>query len=124
MDILSLDYKKGNTKNAQHLRRNATPQERHLWYDFLSRYPIRFQRQKPIGDYIADFYCHQAKLVIELDGSQHYWRDGEERDVIRTQALEKYGLRVLRFTDYEVNNNFSGVCHQIDLEVTSILKKE
>ena len=121
---MSLDYTKGNTKNAQNLRKNATPQERRLWYDFLSRYPIRFQRQKPIGDYIADFYCHQAKLVIELDGSQHYCRDGEERDAIRTQTLEKYGLRVLRFTDYEVNTNFSGVCHQIDLEVTSILKKE
>ena len=124
MDILSLDYEKRNVKNAQRLRRNATPQERHLWYDFLSHYPIRFQRQKAIGEYIADFYCHQAKLVIELDGSQHYQNGGEERDAARTQVLEQYGLRVLRFTNYEVNTNFMGVCHQIDLEVTSILKKE
>ena len=60
------------TRNAQTLRKNMTKEERHLWYDYLRSYPIRFQRQKVLGKYIADFYCAEAKLVIELDGSQHY----------------------------------------------------
>ena len=69
---MSLDYNKENISLSKTLRKNATPQENRLWYDFLSKYEFRFQRQKAIGDFIADFYCHDARLIIELDGSQHY----------------------------------------------------
>lgn len=71
VDAVSLSYNKKNVVLARTLRKNATAQERHLWYDFLADYPVRFQRQKAIDEYIADFYCHRAKLVIEVDGSQH-----------------------------------------------------
>ena len=76
---MSLDYNKKNIILAKNLRKNATPQENHLWYDFLSKYEIRFQRQKAIDNFIADFYCHKAKLVIEIDGSQHRTEKGKEK---------------------------------------------
>jgi len=91
-----------------------TPEERHLWYDFLKAYPVQFNRQKVIGNYIIDFYCDQAKLVVELDGSQHYERQGQEYDVERTAFLESLGLKVLRFTNIDVQRNFQGVCEEID----------
>ena len=102
---------------ARQLRREMTMEERRLWYDFLRTYPVRFLRQRVIGNYIADFYCAQAKLVIELDGSQHYEADAAQKDAERTAFLEQYGLRVLRFANNEVNENFSGVCEYIDLAV-------
>ncbi len=102
---------------ARQLRREMTKEERRLWYDFLRTYPVRFLRQRVIGNYIADFYCAQAKLVIELDGSQHYEADAAQKDAERTAFLEQYGLRVLRFANNEVNENFSGVCEYIDLAV-------
>ena len=108
---------KNLTANAQKLRRDMTKEEKRLWYDFLKDYPIKFHRQKVIGNYIADFYCAQAKLVIELDGSQHYEADAAQKDAERTAFLEQYGLRVLRFANNEVNENFSGVCEYIDLAV-------
>ena len=91
-----------------------TKEERHLWYDFLRSYPIRFSRQKVLGKYIVDFYSAEAKLVIELDGSQHFERDNMEKDVERTAFLEGYGLRVLRIPNIEVTRNFHGVCEYID----------
>ena len=93
-----------------------TPHEKHLWYDFLSKYPkeFRFQRQKTIDNYIADFYCHKAKLIIELDGSQHFTEDGREYDKERTDILQAYGLTIIRFTNYEVDKNFGGVCKSIE----------
>ena len=102
---------------ARQLRQEMTKEERRLWYDFLRTYPVRFLRQRVIGNYIADFYCAQAKLVIELDGSQHYEADAAQKDAERTAFLEQYGLRVLRFANNEVNENFSGVCEYIDLAV-------
>ena len=92
---MSLAYNKNNVPLAQNLRRNATPQEKHLWYDFLSKYEVRFQRQKAIDNFIADFYCHQAKLIIEIDGSQHYTKEGKEKDEFRTEKLEGYDLKIL-----------------------------
>ena len=80
----------------------------------LSKYPVRFQRQKPIENFIADFYCHAAKLVIEIDGSQHFSQQGERRDAFRTEVLEELGLTVIRFTNSDVNKNFHGVCEYID----------
>ena len=90
-------YNKGIIPLAKELRANMTPEEKHLWYDFLREYPIRFQRQKTIGNYIADFYCAEASLVIELDGSQHYEEKNKESDAERTAFLESYGLTVIRF---------------------------
>ena len=99
---------------AKQLRKEMTKEERHLWYDFLRAYPVRFSRQKVLGKYIADFYSAQAKLVIELDGSQHYENENKEKDVERTNFLEGYGLKILRIPNNEVNCNFRGVCEYID----------
>jgi len=76
-------------KNARILRRNMTQQERHLWYDFLRYYPIKIYKQRIIDNFIADFYCHQARLVIELDGSQHYTPEGQSYDKERTAVFEQ-----------------------------------
>jgi very-short-patch-repair endonuclease len=111
---MSLKYNRKLIPFAKELRRDATRQEKHLWYDFLSVYPVRFQRQKTIANYIADFYCSKAKLIIELDGSQHYTEEGIARDEKRTAALESLGLHVVRFSNLEINNNFDGVCKMID----------
>ena len=104
-------------QNARNLRKNMTKEERHLWYDFLRSYPIRFRRQEIIGDYIADFYCSDAALVIELDGSQHYGEHGAASDRKRTEVLEGLGLTVLRFSNLDVQRNFRGVCEQVDAYV-------
>ena len=82
---MSLDYNEKNISLAKALRKNATREENHLWYDFLAKYPVRFQRQKAIDEFIADFYCHKARLVIELDGAQHYTDKGLVRDKRRTE---------------------------------------
>jgi len=102
-------------KNSQRLRKNMTKEEAHLWYQFLCRYPLRFRRQYVIGNYIADFYCHQAKLVIELDGSQHYSPEKFEYDCKRTAYLESQGLWVLRFSNLDVMRKFHSVCESIDM---------
>ena len=120
---MSLDYNKKNIILAKNLRRNATSQENHLWYDFLSKYRIRFQRQKVIGDFIADFYCHQAKLVIEIDGTQHSTLQGREKDEFRTEVLSEYGLQVIRFTNLQIDTNFNGVCDYIDVVVRASLRE-
>ena len=95
-----------------------TKQERHLWYDYLKHYPVKFFRQRSIDRYIVDFYCSQAKLIVELDGSQHYTEDGLLYDSIRTEILERYGLAFLRFTNAEVDEYFEAVCMMIDQCVT------
>ncbi len=120
---MSLDYNSKLIKNAINLRNNLTQQERHLWYDYLSKCPIRFQRQKVIDNYIVDFYCAKAKLVIELDGSQHYRDDEKEKDDLRTNTLEKVGLHVLRISNYDLDRNFQGVCAEIDKIVKVRLKR-
>ena len=99
---------------AKTLRKNMTKEERHLWYDFLRKYPVKFSRQKILGKYIVDFYCASAKLVIELDGSQHYDTNSMEKDLQRTAYLNAYGLEVLRIPNNQVNQNFRGVCEYID----------
>ena len=106
---------------ARILRRNMTRHEKHLWYDFLRKYPIKIYKQRIIDNYVADFYCHQARLVIELDGSQHYTLQGEMRDAVRSDVLEKYGIFVLRFSNMDIDRNFDGVCRTIDREIRSRL---
>ncbi|MBQ2941542.1 MAG: endonuclease domain-containing protein [Clostridia bacterium] len=104
----------GLTGNARTLRKNMTKEERHLWYDFLKSYPIRFLRQKVIDNYIVDFYCHSARIIIELDGSGHYEEKELLRDKIRTERIEKRNLTVVRIPNNEVSRNFEGVCQYID----------
>ena len=108
---------------AKQLRKEMTKEERHLWYDFLRTYPIRFSRQKVLGKYIADFYSVEAKLVIELDGSQHYEDDNLEKDAERTAFLEGYGLTIIRIPNNEVSRNFRDVCEYIDVAVRQSLSQ-
>ena len=107
------------TTNAKNLRKNMTKEERHIWYDFLRDYPVRFLRQKVIDNYIVDFYCHKARLIIELDGSQHYNEKEQIKDQIRTENLEQRNLMVIRIPNNAVNQNFRGVCDHIDHIVRS-----
>ena len=120
-----MDYKhnKSLVSNAKNLRKNLTKEERRLWYDYLRTYPVKFLRQKIIGKYIVDFYCAKAKLIVELDGSQHYEEKGMEYDAERTAFLEQYGIRVLRIPNNEVNKNLSGVCEYIDFAVKQSLSQ-
>ena len=107
-------HNKNLTPIARELRNNPTKEEKKLWYDFLRSYPIRFSRQKVLGRYIADFYCSEANLIIELDGSQHFTDEGLKRDSERTDFLSEYGLSVIRIPNCAVNDNFDGVCEFID----------
>ena len=102
---------------ARELRRKMTPQERRLWYDFLRKYPVKFYKQRIIESFIVDFYCADARLVIELDGSQHYTEQGKAYDEERSQILNLYDLEVLRFTNLELDQQFDVVCEVIDREV-------
>ena len=108
---------------AKQLRREMTKEERHLWYDFLRSYPVRFSRQKVLGKYIADFYSAEAKLVLELDGSQHYEPDEIQKDTDRTAFLKGYDLTVIRIPNNEVIKNFHGVCEYIDTAVKQSLSQ-
>ena len=101
------------TPNAKTLRKNMTKEERHLWYDFLKTLDITFNRQKVIGNYIVDFYCAKAKIVIELDGSQHYEDKGLQTDQKRDNYLNSLGITVLRYSNLDINKNFRGVCLDI-----------
>ena len=101
------------TKNAQNLRRNMTKEERHLWYDFFKQMSIPVNRQKVIGHYIADFYCDCAKVVVELDGTQHYEDEGAAHDRQRDSYLESLGIQVLRYSNADMHRNFRGVCEHI-----------
>ena len=119
---MSLEYNKNNIILAKNLHKAATPQENHLWYDFLKDYEIRFQRQKAIDNFIAYFYCHKAGLVIEIDGSQHYTDQGRQNDSFRTEILEGYNLKVIRFTNWQIDTNFREVCRYIDRVVKESLQ--
>ena len=108
---------------AKQLRKEMTKEERHLWYDYLRTYPVRFSRQKVLGKYIADFYSAEAKLVIELDGSQHYENEERQKDAERTAFLESYGLTIIRIPNNEISRNFQGVCEYIDTAVKQSLSQ-
>ena len=103
---------------ASNLRKNQTPEERKLWYDYLDKVTPRFHRQGVIDNYIVDFYCHDARLIVELDGSQHYDPAEQEKDRLRTQNLEARGFTVIRIPNNEVTRNFVGVCEYIHNHVT------
>ena len=103
--------------NARQLRKNMTAEERILWYQYLRSYPVKFYRQRTMGHYIVDFYCAKARLVVEIDGSQHYEDEGLEYDRARTAYLESLGLKVLRVPNNEIWKNLRGVCEAIDEQV-------
>lgn len=116
-----MSYNHQNLKYAKQLRAEMTPWERKLWYCFLSKYPVRFQRQKPKGNYIVDFYCAQAKLVVELDGSGHFDPEAIKKDEHRTLDLERIGLKVMRFSNRDIDKNFYGIRSVIDQTVNQRL---
>ena len=111
------NHNKKLTPYAKKLRKNMTLEERNLWYKFLQEYKIRFLRQKVIKNYIVDFYCSKASLVIEIDGGQHYEDDAILQDKMRDKELNELGYKVLRFTNFDIKNNFEGVCDIIDKTV-------
>ena len=118
-----IEYSKDNIPLAKSLRKNMTRHERKLWYEFLREYSVRFQRQKAIGNYIVDFYCAKAGLVLELDGNRHFeTAEFMAKDALRTQYLISKGLKVIRISNIDIDKNFKGVCEFIDLNVRENLK--
>ena len=110
---IAMEHDKKLTANAQKLRREMTPEERKLWYMFLKRLPFTVNRQKVIGKYIVDFYCHRARVAIELDGTQHYEPEGKAYDARRDEYLHHCGITVLRYSNLEINKEFESVCSHI-----------
>jgi very-short-patch-repair endonuclease len=108
---------------AQMMRNSMTPQERKLWFLFLQKNPVRFYRQRVIDSFIADFYCASARLVIEIDGAQHYTSQGLQYDRERTAIIENYGILVLRFSNEDVDLRFTHVCKTIDTIVAQRQQK-
>ena len=104
-------------ETARRLRSEMTPHERKLWFLFLCKYPVKIYKQRIIGRFIVDFYCASAKLVIEVDGSQHYEPQGIAHDTERSQFLTALGLEVLRFSNRDIDRDFRGVCEQIDITI-------
>ena len=117
-------HNKALVPNAKTLRKNMTKEERHLWYDFLKTYPIQFKRQYSVGSYFADFYCYKAKLIVELDGSQHCEPKAMEYDRKRTAYLQKQGFLVLRFSNVDVITQFRAVCETIDTAINNRMQGE
>ena len=111
------------TENAKILRNNMTKEEKHLWYDYLKKCPVRFSRQKVLGKYIADFYSAEAKIVIELDGAQHFEKENRIYDEKRTEFLEQYGLKIIRIPNGEINTNFEGICRYLDEQIEQSLSQ-
>ena len=101
------------TSISKVLRHNMTTEEKRLWYDFLKKLPVTFHRQKVIGKYVVDFYCASKKLVIELDGFQHYEEDGVLKDAKRDAYLKDLGIHVLRYTNIDINKRFDEICVDI-----------
>ena len=118
-----MERNKKLTPLSQTLRKNQTKEESFIWYNFLKKYPVQFRRQYVIGEYIVDFYCHKAKLIVELDGSGHFEPDVMEKDKVRTEYMESLGLTVLRFTNLEIKRYFHIVCEKIDLTVQQKIEK-
>ncbi len=120
-----MEYKhnKELTEKAKFLRNNMTKEEKHLWYDYLRKCPVRFSRQKVLGKYIADFYSAEAKIVIELDGAQHFEEENRIYDEKRTEFLEQYNLKIIRIPNGEINTNFEGICRYIDKQIEQSLSQ-
>ena len=110
---MTVPYNKSLKGNSQLLRKNMTPEEKHLWYDFLKKLPITVNRQKVIGNYIVDFFVSEAKIVIEIDGIQHKEKEAQKADEERDYNLRELGIRVLRYSNEDINKRFTTVCNSI-----------
>ena len=110
-------YNRKMRERTRELRKNMTPQEKHLWYDYLRTYDVKIYRQRSIGGFIVDFYCSKAKLAVEIDGSQHYTEEGIEYDKERSFVLKKYGIETIRFSNLDIDKNFEGVCQKVDIAI-------
>ena len=114
MPTFHLPYQHHLIEKARKMRKNPTPAEKKLWQNYLRNLPIRILRQKPIDRFIVDFYCATYKIAIEVDGQQHYTEEGLTYDTERSAILSGYGIKIIRFTNQQVINNFDAVCQQID----------
>ena len=114
------NYKTKTKQYAKELRQHMTPEERRLWYDFLSQNSCHFCRQQPIGNYIADFYAPSIRLVVEVDGSQHFEETGQCYDAARSEFLRQQGVRVLRFTNEQIQRRFPSVCEAVERAIADI----
>jgi len=119
--MLKRKHNRNLTVIAKEMRKNMTKQEFYLWTYFLKKYEVRILRQKVIDKFVVDFYCAKAKLVIEVDGGHHFTEENKEYDAERTKVLNDYGIKVIRFANSEIDNNFDNVCLIIDEEVKRIL---
>ncbi len=110
--------------NSQKLRNNMTPEELHLWLDFLKGLPHNVRRQKTIDKYILDFYIPKLRIAIEIDGKQHGREENRNDDMERDRFLAAMDIKVLRYTNVEVNENFASVCKDIlkEIELRKIIK--
>ena len=115
-------YNKDINNIAKTLRKQMTRQERHLWYDFLRNYGVKVYRQRTIDYYVADFYCPAAKLVVELDGGEHYTEKKMLDDEYRTAIINQYGIHVVRIPNNEIDNNFYNVCTYLDSVIKERIK--
>ena len=118
---MNIKYDKDLIPRAKELRHNMTKQEKRLWYDFFTKYPIRFKKQKVIGSFIADFYCDEANLIVEIDGNQHFQEEDLQYDEEGTAYFNTLGIKVIRVSNHDVNTNFDGVCLYIDKNICEIL---
>ena len=116
-------HNKSLTSIAQKLRREMTKEEKQLWYRFLKNYPIQFKRQVTCGQYVLDFYCPKARLVIELDGSYHYYTQTADNDKTRTEYLNSLGIHVMRFSNKDVWQDLDRICNQIDFAVKKFVEE-
>ena len=123
MPVTNLPYDARLNDRAVDLRREMTPQEKKLWYAYLRKYPVKIYKQRVIEHFIVDFYCPLARLVIELDGSQHYTEQGVQYDMERSAVFEQYGVQVLRFRNQDVSAHFEMVCEQIHEAVVKRLEE-
>lgn len=115
------DYCKKINQYAKGMRRAMTPEERRLWYDFLSKHPYHFRRQQPCGGYIIDFYAPTLLFAIEVDGSQHFSQDEYARDAERTTYLRERGIHLLRLTNQQIRRDFAEVCSAIENAIADIV---
>ncbi|MBM6699075.1 DUF559 domain-containing protein [Bifidobacterium pullorum subsp. saeculare] len=120
---MPIPYNARNVPLARELRKNMTPWERHLWFDFLRRHTLRWQRQKPVLDYIVDFYCDKARLAVELDGGGHYHDAKRLDDERRTAHIGTLGIAVCRYANNDVDRHFDAVCDDIDRVAWERLQK-
>ena len=107
------NYNKNLVSTAQTLRKEMTPEEKHLWYDFLKKLPVTVNRQKNIGNYIVDFFIASHRIIIEIDGKQHRSEAGKAKDSVRDSELSALGIKILRYSNRSINSHFNYVCNDI-----------